>query len=187
MLNSLPIRPSTEFFFRSFDEKLLPPYISLAIMAAYITKASTARMLSSSAARTFTAASSMRSYSTKLARFTSINSINSARAGKIAYRSLSSSARRYEEKLVSGTLQSPSELARKLSEAALPLIPRPDVKKVLVVGSGGLSIGQAGEFDYSGENSISFASTTLPHSYLPSSFPSCCDEQNCLNTSLRSF
>jgi hypothetical protein len=28
---------------------------------------------------------------------------------------------------------------------------KPDVKKVLVVGSGGLSIGQAGEFDYSGE------------------------------------
>ena len=28
-----------------------------------------------------------------------------------------------------------------------------DVKKVLVIGSGGLSIGQAGEFDYSGMNS----------------------------------
>jgi hypothetical protein len=26
-----------------------------------------------------------------------------------------------------------------------------DVKKVLVIGSGGLSIGQAGEFDYSGK------------------------------------
>ena len=26
-----------------------------------------------------------------------------------------------------------------------------NVKKVLVIGSGGLSIGQAGEFDYSGE------------------------------------
>ncbi|KAJ2113359.1 carbamoyl-phosphate synthase (glutamine-hydrolyzing) cpa2, partial [Coemansia sp. RSA 788] len=29
-----------------------------------------------------------------------------------------------------------------------------DVKKVLVVGSGGLSIGQAGEFDYSGSQAI---------------------------------
>ena len=29
---------------------------------------------------------------------------------------------------------------------------RADVKKVLVIGSGGLSIGQAGEFDYSGES-----------------------------------
>lgn len=29
-----------------------------------------------------------------------------------------------------------------------------DVKKVLVIGSGGLSIGQAGEFDYSGESTI---------------------------------
>ena len=29
-----------------------------------------------------------------------------------------------------------------------------DVKKVLVIGSGGLSIGQAGEFDYSGRSSM---------------------------------
>lgn len=32
--------------------------------------------------------------------------------------------------------------------------PRQDVKKVLVLGSGGLSIGQAGEFDYSGSQAI---------------------------------
>ena len=31
-----------------------------------------------------------------------------------------------------------------------------DVKKVLVIGSGGLSIGQAGEFDYSGESEDNF-------------------------------
>jgi hypothetical protein len=29
-----------------------------------------------------------------------------------------------------------------------------DVKKVLVIGSGGLSIGQAGEFDYSGMHEL---------------------------------
>lgn len=29
-----------------------------------------------------------------------------------------------------------------------------DVKKVLVIGSGGLAIGQAGEFDYSGESGM---------------------------------
>jgi len=29
-----------------------------------------------------------------------------------------------------------------------------DVKKVLVIGSGGLSIGQAGEFDYSGTHTL---------------------------------
>lgn len=65
-----------------------------------------------------------------------------------------SSARLHETDTVveSGTLSSPSDVARKLSEAALPRIPRPNVKKVLVVGSGGLSIGQAGEFDYSGES-----------------------------------
>ena len=31
-----------------------------------------------------------------------------------------------------------------------PQAPKPQVKKVLLLGSGGLSIGQAGEFDYSG-------------------------------------
>lgn len=45
---------------------------------------------------------------------------------------------------------SASDLARRLSQAVLPKLERPDVKKVLIVGSGGLSIGQAGEFDYSG-------------------------------------
>ncbi|KAF2829255.1 carbamoyl-phosphate synth [Ophiobolus disseminans] len=34
------------------------------------------------------------------------------------------------------------------------LTPKVDVKKVLVLGSGGLSIGQAGEFDYSGSQAI---------------------------------
>ncbi|EMD33128.1 carbamoyl-phosphate synthase [Gelatoporia subvermispora B] len=51
-------------------------------------------------------------------------------------------------------LSSPSELARKLSAKVLPKIPRPDVRKVLIVGSGGLSIGQAGEFDYSGSQAL---------------------------------
>ena len=36
----------------------------------------------------------------------------------------------------------------------LPETPKADVKKVLLVGSGGLSIGQAGEFDYSGSQAI---------------------------------
>jgi carbamoyl-phosphate synthase large subunit len=51
-------------------------------------------------------------------------------------------------------LSSPSELARKISAKVLPKIPRPDVQKVVVVGSGGLSIGQAGEFDYSGSQAL---------------------------------
>jgi carbamoyl-phosphate synthase large subunit len=51
-------------------------------------------------------------------------------------------------------LSSPSELARKISAKVLPKIPRPDVRKVLIVGSGGLSIGQAGEFDYSGSQAL---------------------------------
>lgn len=52
------------------------------------------------------------------------------------------------------TLNSPSELARRISAKVLPKLPKPDVKKVLVVGSGGLSIGQAGEFDYSGTSNL---------------------------------
>jgi hypothetical protein len=38
-----------------------------------------------------------------------------------------------------------------------------DVKKVLVVGSGGLSIGQAGEFDYSGESHTPRSATKAKH------------------------
>ena len=51
-------------------------------------------------------------------------------------------------------LNSPSEIARKISAKVLPQLPRPDVRKVVVVGSGGLSIGQAGEFDYSGSQAL---------------------------------
>ncbi|OAX43654.1 carbamoyl-phosphate synthase [Rhizopogon vinicolor AM-OR11-026] len=51
-------------------------------------------------------------------------------------------------------LNSPSELARRLSAKVLPKLPRPDVQKVVIVGSGGLSIGQAGEFDYSGSQAL---------------------------------
>ena len=51
-------------------------------------------------------------------------------------------------------LNSPSELARRMSAKVLPKLPRPDVRKVVMVGSGGLSIGQAGEFDYSGSQAM---------------------------------
>ena len=47
-------------------------------------------------------------------------------------------------------VQFPGGLARDNKE----LHPRVEVKKVLVLGSGGLSIGQAGEFDYSGSQAI---------------------------------
>ncbi|KAF8520823.1 carbamoyl-phosphate synthase [Gautieria morchelliformis] len=60
----------------------------------------------------------------------------------------------YARKEGDHVLSSPSELARKLSADVLPKIPRPDVRKVVVVGSGGLSIGQAGEFDYSGSQAM---------------------------------
>lgn len=41
--------------------------------------------------------------------------------------------------------------AAQVSQEILKDVPLVDVRKVLVVGSGGLSIGQAGEFDYSGK------------------------------------
>lgn len=44
-----------------------------------------------------------------------------------------------------------------ISQVTKSVIPPPeriDVKKVLVLGSGGLSIGQAGEFDYSGSQAV---------------------------------
>ncbi|KAI8069094.1 large subunit of carbamoyl-phosphate synthase [Gilbertella persicaria] len=44
--------------------------------------------------------------------------------------------------------------AAKVSEEILSNVPLVNVKKVLIVGSGGLSIGQAGEFDYSGSQAI---------------------------------
>jgi carbamoyl-phosphate synthase large subunit len=60
----------------------------------------------------------------------------------------------YNPKEGENVLNSPSELARKISAKVLPKLPRPDVQKVVVVGSGGLSIGQAGEFDYSGSQAM---------------------------------
>lgn len=52
------------------------------------------------------------------------------------------------------TLHSPSNLARKLSARVLPSFRQENLSKVVVLGSGGLSIGQAGEFDYSGSQAI---------------------------------
>jgi hypothetical protein len=41
-----------------------------------------------------------------------------------------------------------------------------DVKKVLVIGSGGLSIGQAGEFDYSGRLHLYHSRCIMEHGRL---------------------
>ena len=56
------------------------------------------------------------------------------------------STRRY-----ASTQESPNPKAYLSSGAIVEGRGLVDVKKVLVIGSGGLSIGQAGEFDYSGE------------------------------------
>ncbi|PSN61967.1 aspartate carbamoyltransferase [Corynespora cassiicola Philippines] len=58
------------------------------------------------------------------------------------------------------TIESPEALSKPVefpggsTEENKKLAPRVHVKKVLVLGSGGLSIGQAGEFDYSGSQAI---------------------------------
>ncbi|KAM0512055.1 hypothetical protein ACHAPE_009299 [Trichoderma viride] len=54
----------------------------------------------------------------------------------------------------SALLQSPVSFPGGAIEENERLHPRVSVKKVLVLGSGGLSIGQAGEFDYSGSQAI---------------------------------
>ncbi|RAK97507.1 bifunctional carbamoylphosphate synthetase/aspartate transcarbamylase [Aspergillus ibericus CBS 121593] len=61
---------------------------------------------------------------------------------------------------IKDTLASPEALQKPVSfpggtkEENSKLAPRVSVKKVLILGSGGLSIGQAGEFDYSGSQAI---------------------------------
>lgn len=62
-------------------------------------------------------------------------------------RSFSSSLRRLAD--AQKTPSADSYLASGVVKPGSNLV---DVKKVLVIGSGGLSIGQAGEFDYSGES-----------------------------------
>lgn len=61
-------------------------------------------------------------------------------------RSFSSTLRR----LASETSNAPSAASYLASGVVKPGSNLVDVKKVLVIGSGGISIGQAGEFDYSG-------------------------------------
>jgi carbamoyl-phosphate synthase large subunit len=61
-------------------------------------------------------------------------------------RLFSSSIRRAEQQPEPATTSNKFMEDGALKKASNPI----DLKKVLVIGSGGLSIGQAGEFDYSG-------------------------------------
>ncbi|GKZ48955.1 hypothetical protein AbraIFM66951_001203 [Aspergillus brasiliensis] len=54
----------------------------------------------------------------------------------------------------SEALQKPVSFPGGAKEENIRIAPRVSVKKVLILGSGGLSIGQAGEFDYSGSQAI---------------------------------
>lgn len=91
--------------------------------------------------RTFTSQTSVRSSASTLRVQQKLPS--AARSQQL--RSFSSSLRRLAEAQKTPTAE--SYLA---SGAVKPGSNLVDVKKVLVIGSGGLSIGQAGEFDYSG-------------------------------------
>ena len=51
------------------------------------------------------------------------------------------------------SIKSPSNTVQSTLIAPVEL-KRPEVSKVLLLGSGGLSIGQAGEFDFSGSQAI---------------------------------
>ena len=56
-------------------------------------------------------------------------------------------------------LISPSEIHAGC-QLVLPKLPRPDVRGVVMVDSGGLCIGQAGEFDYSGSLAMKLEGST---------------------------
>ncbi|KAF9202114.1 carbamoyl-phosphate synthase (glutamine-hydrolyzing) cpa2 [Haplosporangium sp. Z 27] len=60
----------------------------------------------------------------------------------------------YQEQRGLGVSGGNTQTKKLVSEAILADVPLVEVKKVLVVGSGGLTIGQAGEFDYSGSQAI---------------------------------
>lgn len=85
------------------------------------------------------------------------NQHKSAHLGQLGMKSMVGSQARWfsmtrvsnkDQQLTSSSQASSKKL---VSEAILADVPLVDVKKVLVVGSGGLTIGQAGEFDYSGK------------------------------------
>lgn len=94
--------------------------------------------------RAFSSNSSVRSTASAL-RLQKVPS--SARSQQL--RSFSSSLRRLAE--AQKTPSAESYLASGVVKPGSNLV---DVKKVLVIGSGGLSIGQAGEFDYSGKSEM---------------------------------
>ncbi|KAG0338238.1 carbamoyl-phosphate synthase (glutamine-hydrolyzing) cpa2 [Podila humilis] len=83
-----------------------------------------------------------------------LKSLSSAAASSHArWFSVSRDARK-ENNSAQGSGSALSGTKKIVSEAILADVPLVDVKKVLVVGSGGLTIGQAGEFDYSGSQAI---------------------------------
>ena len=95
-------------------------------------------------ARPAVARPSIRAFSTQLTRPTT-NLIVSRDPYWLQSRKFSRSTRRYAA--VQEAPKAEAYLSSGVIETGKNLV---DVKKVLVIGSGGLSIGQAGEFDYSG-------------------------------------
>lgn len=100
-----------------------------------------------------TAARALRTFTSQTAATRSTASCLRAQQQKVAsplrsqqLRSFSSTLRR----LSSEATNPPSAASYLASGAVKPKDNLVDVKKVLVIGSGGISIGQAGEFDYSG-------------------------------------
>lgn len=84
---------------------------------------------------------------------TQLGNVAKTLAGSQA-RWLSMSSKSYQEQKGSTSIGQHGQTKKLISEEILADVPLVDVKKVLVVGSGGLTIGQAGEFDYSGSQAI---------------------------------
>ncbi|KDN52624.1 putative arginine-specific carbamoyl-phosphate synthetase, ammonia chain [Tilletiaria anomala UBC 951] len=77
-----------------------------------------------------------------------------SKARQLSYASRLSSPAPSTPALAQHTEYEPSATGLQQWAKWLPKVKRSQVKKVLLVGSGGLSIGQAGEFDYSGSQAI---------------------------------
>jgi carbamoyl-phosphate synthase large subunit len=93
------------------------------------------------------ATSTPRSFSTRTSTRSLLSKVQrpAAKSAQYQIRLFSSSIPRADQKEASPSAKAYLE-SGVVKKAANPV----DLKKVLVIGSGGLSIGQAGEFDYSG-------------------------------------
>jgi carbamoyl-phosphate synthase large subunit len=117
----------------------------------------TARSVASSSSRAFSTASSTTISSRAVAAKSSLLSHNARAFQSSKFHACSQAMQPTPSSKRGAQLTeefNPVSTGLKKWTSYLPKVERANVKKVLLVGSGGLSIGQAGEFDYSGSQAI---------------------------------